>query len=54
MVGRFSAIIGPLLRAAEVDGLSLGRPIAIATLAIMALISFIIIERIDDCNQSSA
>lgn len=48
MVGRFSAIIGPLLWAAEVDGLHLGRPWAIVTLALMAIFALMIFRRIDD------
>ena len=39
MVGRFSAILGPLLWSLEVSLLGWGRPVAVATLAIMVLVS---------------
>jgi UMF1 family MFS transporter len=48
MVGRFSAILGPLLWAAEVDWFGWGRPAAVATLAIMTLFSFALFRPIDD------
>jgi UMF1 family MFS transporter len=47
-VGRFSAVLGPLLWAAEVDGVGWGRPAAVATLAAMALVSFALFRPIDD------
>jgi UMF1 family MFS transporter len=48
MVGRFSAIIGPLIWAAQVDGLHLDRPWAIVSLALMAVFSLLIFRRIGD------
>jgi UMF1 family MFS transporter len=44
MVGRFAAIIGPLLWAAIVDGLGLGRPVAVLTLAIWIVASLVILR----------
>lgn len=52
MVGRFATIIGPLMWAAIVDGLHLGRPIAMATLASLAAISTLFIWRIRDDRPS--
>lgn len=43
MVGRFSAVVGPLLWAIVVDGLRLGRPAAVATLLFFMLIGAAII-----------
>ena len=44
MVGRFSAIVGPVLWSLVVDGLGLGRPIAVLTLAIWIVISMAILR----------
>ncbi|MFN8635606.1 MAG: MFS transporter [Chloroflexota bacterium] len=44
MVGRFAAIMGPLLWSLVVDGLHLGRPAAVLTLAVMIVISFTILR----------
>ena len=46
MTGRLSAVAGPLLWAATVDGLRLGRPVAVATLAVFVLISLAILARL--------
>jgi UMF1 family MFS transporter len=46
MIGRFSAILGPLLWAAEVDALHLGRPAAVATLAAFMLVSLLLFRPI--------
>lgn len=48
MVGRFSAILGPLLWAIEVDWLDWGRPAAVATLAGFIVISWLLFISIDD------
>lgn len=44
MVGRFSAVLGPLVWALVVDGLRLGRPAAVATLLVFMLIGAVIIR----------
>ena len=44
MVGRFAAITGPLLWSAVVDGLGLGRPAAVMTLAIWIVVSMVILR----------
>jgi len=48
MAGRFSAIVGPLLWGLIVDTLGLGRPLAVASLLIMVLISYLILLKVDD------
>lgn len=48
MVGRFSAILGPLLWALVVDGLNLGRPTAVATLLGFMLLAFWILRSLPD------
>ena len=48
MVGRFSAVIGPLMWGIIVNTLGLGRPVAIFSLFIMVCISYLILRPIDD------
>lgn len=48
MVGRFSAILGPLLWALEVDWLDWGRPAAVATLVGFVVLSWLLFAPIDD------
>ena len=48
MVGRFSAIIGPILWAIIVDELGLGRPTAILTLLVVIVISYFILKPLSD------
>lgn len=48
MIGRFSAILGPLLWALEVDLLHIGRPAAMATLALFVVVSLILFRPIMD------
>jgi MFS transporter, UMF1 family len=43
MVGRFGSIVGPLMWSWIVDGLGLGRPVAVAWLAVMVVVSMIIL-----------
>jgi len=44
MVGRFAAITGPLLWSLVVDGLGLGRPAAVMTLAVWIVVSAVILR----------
>ena len=48
MVGRFASIIGPLVWVMVVDTLELGRPIAVGTLVIFIMISYVILQGVDD------
>ena len=52
MVGRFAAIIGPLLWTVIVDAFGWGRPAAIVSLAVMVLISLIIIRGVNDARTN--
>jgi UMF1 family MFS transporter len=51
MVGRFAAITGPLLWALVVDGLGLGRPAAVMTLAIWIVISYLILRGVPNAPR---
>jgi UMF1 family MFS transporter len=48
MVGRFAAIVGPLMWALVVDGLGWGRPAAMATLLGWILVAFLILRPLRD------
>ncbi len=48
MVGRFAAIMGPLLWTVVVDWLQLGRPAAVAMLLLMVVIALVILQPVDD------
>mgnify|MGYP003725329451 CR=1 FL=1 len=48
MVGRFATIIGPLVWVVVADTLGLGRPIAVLTLVIFIMISYVILQGVDD------
>ena len=48
MVGRFATIIGPLVWVVVADTLGLGRPIAVATLVIFIMISYVILQGVND------
>jgi UMF1 family MFS transporter len=48
MVGRFAAIIGPLLWTLVVDGLHLGRPAAVLSLLGMMAIAIVVLRPLDD------
>ena len=48
MVGRFATIIGPLVWVMVADTLGLGRPIAVVTLVIFIMISYVILRGVDD------
>lgn len=51
MVGRFAAVIGPLLWAFVAETLGLGRPASVLTLALMVVVSFLILRRVDDAPR---
>jgi UMF1 family MFS transporter len=48
IVGRFGSIIGPLVWVLVADILGLGRPIAVVTLIIFIMISYVILRGVDD------
>lgn len=48
MVGRFAAILGPLLWTAVVDGLGLGRPAAVLSLLVLIGLAYLAIRPVDD------
>ena len=52
MVGRFAAILGPLVWALIVDGLGLGRPAAVASLLVMVAIAFVILRPVSDARRA--
>ena len=54
MVGRFAAIVGPLLWALIVNGLDWGRPAAVAAFLPMMAISAWFIFRVDDTAEDTA
>jgi len=51
MVGRFAAITGPLLWAFVVDGLGLGRPAAVMTLAVWIVVSNVILRGVSNAPR---
>ena len=48
MVGRFAAIIGPLIWGIIVNELSWGRPAAVGALFVFTIIAYIILQGVDD------
>ena len=46
MVGRFAAMIGPLLWALIVTGLGWGRPVAVASLALFVVLAMVLLARV--------
>ena len=54
MVGRFAAIIGPLIWALIVNGLDWGRPVAVAAFLPMMAIAAWFIFRVDDTTEQTA
>ena len=48
MVGRFAAILGPLLWTLIVDALGWGRPAAVVSLLVLIVIAWIVIRPVDD------
>ncbi len=51
MVGRFAAVLGPLLWAFVAEDLGLGRPVSVLTLALMVLIAFLVLRPVDDAPR---
>jgi UMF1 family MFS transporter len=51
MVGRFAAILGPLLWTVIVDGFGWGRPAAVLSLLVMVVISAVILVPVDDAPR---
>jgi hypothetical protein len=51
MLGRFSAITGPLLWALVVDALGWGRPAAVTTLLVLMLASFVVLRTVPEPNR---
>ncbi len=54
MVGRFSAVLGPLLWALVVDGLGLGRPAAVASLCLMVVVALALLRGVRDRPRPAA
>ena len=48
MVGRFAAIIGPLLWTLIVDGIGWGRPAAVLSLMVLVVVAWLVIRPVDD------
>lgn len=51
MVGRFSAVLGPLIWSLIVDGLGLGRTPAVAFLGLMMVVAYLILRPISDAPR---
>ena len=51
MVGRFAAVVGPLIWALIADTLGLGRPAAVGGLLVMVIIAFVILHGVDDAPR---
>lgn len=51
MVGRFAAVIGPLLWAFVAEGLGLGRPASVATLGLMVGVAWLVLRPLDDAPR---
>jgi UMF1 family MFS transporter len=52
MVGRFAAILGPLLWTAIVDWLGWGRPVAVISLLVMVAIAFVVLRPVSDARRA--
>jgi len=48
MVGRFAAVIGPLIWAFVAEDLGLGRPASVGVLALMVVVAWVILRPVDD------
>jgi UMF1 family MFS transporter len=52
MVGRFAAVIGPLLWAFVAEGLGYGRPAAVFALFVMVCIAYFLLRGVDDTPRA--
>ena len=52
MVGRFAAIVGPLLWTAVVDWLGWGRPVAILSLLVLVLVAYVVLQPVSDARRA--
>ena len=52
MVGRFAAIVGPLLWGLVADVLGFGRPAAVATLLVLVVVAFLVIRGVSDTPRA--
>ncbi|MFC1574859.1 MFS transporter [Gemmatimonadota bacterium] len=48
MIGRFAAVVGPVLWAFVAEDLGLGRPASVFVLAVMVVVALVILRRVDD------
>lgn len=51
MVGRFAAVVGPLLWAFVAEGLGMGRPAAVAVLGLMVVVAWLVLRPVDDAPR---
>ena len=54
MVGRFAAVLGPLIWSLIVNGLDWGRPAAVASLVVLIAISYVVIRPVNDAHRDWA
>ena len=52
MIGRFAAVIGPLLWATVAEGLELGRPAAVGVLLLMIVTAYVVLRGVDDAPRN--
>ena len=52
MAGRFASIIGPLLWGLITTTLGLGRPVAVSVLLLFIIISYLVLQGVDDHRRS--
>jgi UMF1 family MFS transporter len=52
MIGRFAAVVGPLLWAFVAEDLGLGRPASVAVLLLMIVIAWLILRGVDDAPRA--
>jgi MFS-type transporter involved in bile tolerance (Atg22 family) len=48
MVGRFAAVVGPVVWAFVAEDLGLGRPASVLVLALMVVIALLLLRGVDD------
>ncbi len=52
MIGRFAAVLGPVLWAFVAEDLGLGRPASVLVLAMMVVVAMLVLRRVDDQPRS--